>query len=139
MASVPTIDFRPEDVTEGGAVSAQKVADALNRMNRLYREAMSHGITADNLRVQDVTLTLQTGAAVATSFPLAAIELAAFMPATPKGVRVMARSNLTSPTTTFTTASGVDWIPTGERKVSIRYISGLAVSTKYLITIRIEG
>lgn len=139
MATVPTIDFRAEDVIEGGQVSPSKVVDALNRMARLQREALTHGITAENLRVQDVELTLQTGAAVADSFPLAAISLEKHMPAKPTTVRVLQRRNLTTPTSTFTTASDVDWQATGDRQVSVRYIPGLAVSTKYLLTLRIEG
>lgn len=139
MASVPVIDLRPDDFLVDGKFSAERAAESVNRLSRAFREAMTHGLSAENLRVQDVELTLQTGAAVATSFPLPAIDLERHMPAKPATVRVLQRRNLTTPASTFTTASDVDWQATGARQVSVRYITGLAVSTKYLLTLRIEG
>lgn len=139
MATVPTLDFRADDLLEGGNLSAQKVADALNRTGRAVREALTHGITAENLRVQTVDLTIQTGADVSASFPLPAIKLAGYMPAKPSGVRVIHRQNLTDPTVEYSVASGVDWRPAGERQVSIRYVSGLWASTKHVVTLLIEG
>jgi len=139
MATIPTIDFRPEDFLDGGKVSAQKMADAVNKVNRSLREALSRGLTQDNLRTQTVALTFTTKATVADTFPLPAIALAQHMPATPKAVRVTNRRNNASPETTFTSASDVDWSPTEGKKLSIRYVSGLSASTNYTITLLVEG
>lgn len=139
MATVPTTDIRPEDLLDGGELSASKVAAALNRASRVVREALDHGITAENLRVQTVELRIQTAATIAETFPLPAIKLADHMPPVPRAVRVIFRQNLTSPGTAFTLATAADWKPFGERQVSIRYLSGLSASANYVVTLLIEG
>lgn len=140
MAKVPSIKFRAEDLLQDGAMTPEKVADALNRVVQTQRESLNHGIThAENLRSQVVTLRVVTAATVADTFPLQPVRLADFMPQKPIGVRVLSRSVPNTPSTTFNTASDVDWTPTGNGQVTIRYISGLSASTEYLLTLLIEG
>jgi hypothetical protein len=140
MAQFPTIDFRPDDLRKNGDFTAERTAEAINKLARTLREALSGGITSENLRVQDVTLTFTTdGASVGNSFPLPAVDLEDHMPGDVVSVRILKRRNLTTPTRVFATASDVDWRAVEGRKVSILYVPGLSLSTKYQITFRIEG
>lgn len=112
--------------TTYGAIKALKKGTSL-RSTSLFRT------------MQVATMDFTTSATdVEETFPID-VDLDANLPDTPLGVMVIAKSNITSPSTKFYNAVEVQWAVQAGHKIRISHVTGLDVNTHYTITLAIFG
>jgi hypothetical protein len=141
MSALPPIQsINVEHVIQSdGSIDARKFLFAINQFMGSVCAALNRGIAVgENTAWQLKDVPIQTGATVDGSFPqLFALEK--WMPPIPAAVICVGAKNLTTPSTIFYEPPQVDWEPVGDWRVRLRYVSGLDVSTKYLLKLLIIG
>jgi hypothetical protein len=86
----------------------------------------------DNVMAQTEVVRVDTPATVANAFP---VYFAVKMSAKPRALVVARVEDLTTSSSTFSSAVFATWEPTNDNRVKLSLVSGLSANTKYRFTL----